>query len=214
MRSRFRRAPASLARSSPAGGGAFPCSSSSNRRRSASTVLPCPRCGLRARRAGAAPLQRLRQPPAGGGADPVVDEWRDAVGGARALVDGCAVAPVSDSIMPVTPRAAAMHLQRPDHCRAVLRRERAVARVGILDFDQHYGNGTSQIIRELGLDWIEHYSAGACGIRRTGRGLPCRDPEPACAVRGLRRAALPGRCRPAPPRPARRMADHGAVAHP
>ena len=43
----------------------------------------------------------------------------------------------------------------------VLRRERAVRRVGILDFDQHYGNGTTRIIRELELDWIEHYSAAA-----------------------------------------------------
>lgn len=31
--------------------------------------------------------------------------------------------------------------------------------VGILDFDQHYGNGTADIIRRLKLDWIEHYTA-------------------------------------------------------
>ena len=33
-------------------------------------------------------------------------------------------------------------------------------RVGILDLDMHYGNGTHQIITKLGLDWIEHYTAG------------------------------------------------------
>ncbi len=79
-----------------------------------------------------------------------------------ALVDGCAVAPVSGF-------HHACHAEGGGYCTfngliiaaQVLRRERAVARVGILDFDQHYGNGTSQIIRELGLDWIEHYSAGA-----------------------------------------------------
>ena len=42
-----------------------------------------------------------------------------------------------------------------------MRKERAASRVGILDFDQHYGNGTSDIIRELDLDWVEHYSAAA-----------------------------------------------------
>jgi acetoin utilization deacetylase AcuC-like enzyme len=35
-----------------------------------------------------------------------------------------------------------------------------VRRVGILDFDQHYGDGTDDIIQRLGLDYIEHYSAG------------------------------------------------------
>ena len=33
-------------------------------------------------------------------------------------------------------------------------------RIGILDFDQHYGDGTDDIIRHLGLGYIEHYSAG------------------------------------------------------
>jgi acetoin utilization deacetylase AcuC-like enzyme len=32
--------------------------------------------------------------------------------------------------------------------------------VGILDLDQHYGNGTDNIIRKLKLKWIEHYTAG------------------------------------------------------
>ena len=33
-------------------------------------------------------------------------------------------------------------------------------RIGILDFDQHYGDGTDDIIEHLGLRYIEHYSAG------------------------------------------------------
>ena len=36
-----------------------------------------------------------------------------------------------------------------------------VARVGILDFDQHYGDGTDALIGRLGLDWIRHFTAGA-----------------------------------------------------
>ena len=43
----------------------------------------------------------------------------------------------------------------------VLRREHSVRRVGILDCDAHYGDGTDAIIRRLGLDWIDHYTAGA-----------------------------------------------------
>jgi acetoin utilization deacetylase AcuC-like enzyme len=41
-----------------------------------------------------------------------------------------------------------------------LKAEGAAARVGILDFDHHYGDGTDEIIGRLGLAWIEHYSAG------------------------------------------------------
>ena len=33
-------------------------------------------------------------------------------------------------------------------------------RVGILDFDQHYGDGTDNIIDRLHINWINHYSAG------------------------------------------------------
>ncbi len=33
-------------------------------------------------------------------------------------------------------------------------------RVGILDFDYHYGNGTEDILRQLGRDGIVHYTAG------------------------------------------------------
>ena len=35
-----------------------------------------------------------------------------------------------------------------------------VKRVGILDFDHHYGDGTDNIIDRLRIDWIRHYSAG------------------------------------------------------
>lgn len=35
-----------------------------------------------------------------------------------------------------------------------------VKRVGILDLDQHYGNGTDDIIKKLDLDYIEHYTLG------------------------------------------------------
>ena len=43
----------------------------------------------------------------------------------------------------------------------VLKREGRVNRVGILDFDQHYGDGTADIIRELELGgWLSQYSAG------------------------------------------------------
>jgi acetoin utilization deacetylase AcuC-like enzyme len=36
-----------------------------------------------------------------------------------------------------------------------------VQRVGILDFDQHYGDGTDNVIETLGIDFVTHYSAGA-----------------------------------------------------
>ncbi len=32
--------------------------------------------------------------------------------------------------------------------------------VGILDFDQHYGDGTDQIIERLNIDWIVHHTEG------------------------------------------------------
>ena len=44
----------------------------------------------------------------------------------------------------------------------LLKREGRVKCVGILDFDQHYGDGTVAIIRELQLGaWLSQYSAGA-----------------------------------------------------
>lgn len=36
-----------------------------------------------------------------------------------------------------------------------------VNRVGILDLDMHYGNGTDDIIRRLKIDWIKHFTGGA-----------------------------------------------------
>jgi acetoin utilization deacetylase AcuC-like enzyme len=79
-----------------------------------------------------------------------------------ALVDGCAVAPVSGF-------HHACYEHGGGYCTfnglmvaaQVLKHERVLHRVGILDFDQHYGNGSSDIIRELGLDWVVHYSAAA-----------------------------------------------------
>ncbi|MGB0132846.1 hypothetical protein [Dokdonella sp.] len=85
------------------------------------------------------------------------------LGAARAaLVQGCSAAPVAGF-------HHAGHAEGGGFCTfnglmvaaMVLRRERPDCRVGILDFDQHYGNGTAGIIREFGLRWVEHYSAGA-----------------------------------------------------
>jgi acetoin utilization deacetylase AcuC-like enzyme len=42
-----------------------------------------------------------------------------------------------------------------------LKAEGLVQRVGILDYDMHYGNGTQELIeRHRAASWIEHYSAG------------------------------------------------------
>ncbi|MEZ5461411.1 hypothetical protein [Dokdonella sp.] len=85
------------------------------------------------------------------------------LGAARvAMAEGCAVAPVAGF-------HHAGYASGGGFCTfnglmvtaAVLRSEQTSLRVGILDFDQHYGNGTTGIIRELGLHWVEHYSAGA-----------------------------------------------------
>jgi len=44
---------------------------------------------------------------------------------------------------------------------AKLKEEGLVQRVGILDLDQHYGNGTDDIIKHIAAkDWIFHYTAG------------------------------------------------------
>ncbi len=42
----------------------------------------------------------------------------------------------------------------------VLKKEGLVSKVGILDFDMHYGNGTTDIIKKQELDWITHITAG------------------------------------------------------
>ena len=41
-----------------------------------------------------------------------------------------------------------------------LKKEGKVNRVGILDCDYHFGNGTSDIIKKLNIDWIKHYTNG------------------------------------------------------
>lgn len=41
-----------------------------------------------------------------------------------------------------------------------LRAEGRIERLAILDLDMHYGNGTSQIIDRLGIDWIMHRTQG------------------------------------------------------
>jgi acetoin utilization deacetylase AcuC-like enzyme len=35
-----------------------------------------------------------------------------------------------------------------------------VKNVGILDLDMHYGDGTDNIIQELGIKWVKHFTAG------------------------------------------------------
>ena len=41
-----------------------------------------------------------------------------------------------------------------------LKQEGKVSRVGILDCDYHFGNGTIDIIQQLQIDWIKHYTNG------------------------------------------------------
>lgn len=42
----------------------------------------------------------------------------------------------------------------------LLRKEFHAIRVGIVDIDHHWGNGTENIIKHLGLDYIRHYTFG------------------------------------------------------
>jgi acetoin utilization deacetylase AcuC-like enzyme len=42
----------------------------------------------------------------------------------------------------------------------VLKASGVVNKVGILDFDMHYGDGTDNLIEQHQLEWIEHYTAG------------------------------------------------------
>jgi acetoin utilization deacetylase AcuC-like enzyme len=41
-----------------------------------------------------------------------------------------------------------------------LKSERCIECIGILDFDHHYGNGTQNIINQLNLNWVNHYTSG------------------------------------------------------
>jgi len=43
---------------------------------------------------------------------------------------------------------------------AIKAHQAGAAKIGILDLDFHYGNGTADIIKHLGIDYIEHYSFG------------------------------------------------------
>jgi len=62
-----------------------------------------------------------------------------------------------------------------------LRREGAAADVAVLDLDQHYGNGTDDILRRLGATGVAHFTSGE-------HGSTARDAEPFLA-------GLPGRIR-------------------
>jgi len=42
-----------------------------------------------------------------------------------------------------------------------LQAEGRARRIGIIDIDQHYGNGTDDIIAVLGVDYVQHYTFGA-----------------------------------------------------
>lgn len=42
----------------------------------------------------------------------------------------------------------------------LLKEKGMINKVGILDFDMHYGNGTDEIIKKYNLDYIIHYTAG------------------------------------------------------
>jgi acetoin utilization deacetylase AcuC-like enzyme len=53
---------------------------------------------------------------------------------------------------------------------AVLLKEAGtVNSVGIIDCDVHYGNGTADIIRRLGLDWVRHHTMGAKHFKRNDK---------------------------------------------
>jgi acetoin utilization deacetylase AcuC-like enzyme len=47
---------------------------------------------------------------------------------------------------------------------AVIAKEEGARRIGILDLDRHYGDGTDDIIARLGLSFITHYSFGATSV--------------------------------------------------
>ena len=51
---------------------------------------------------------------------------------------------------------------------AVSAHEAGAKRIGIIDCDMHYGNGTEDIIRKLGFHFVRHYSFG-------GDGFVCRE---------------------------------------
>jgi acetoin utilization deacetylase AcuC-like enzyme len=46
----------------------------------------------------------------------------------------------------------------------ILKVRYGLSRVGIIDFDQHYGDGTEQIIQKLSLNYIVHYTLGGTNV--------------------------------------------------
>lgn len=82
---------------------------------------------------------------------------------ARAAIDNGAVA-----VAPVSGFHHACYSEGGGYCTfnglmvtaLALQAEDKVRRVGILDYDMHYGNGTAQILRYLKPDGIAHYTAG------------------------------------------------------
>lgn len=42
----------------------------------------------------------------------------------------------------------------------ILKEQKLINKVGILDFDMHYGNGTDELIKKYKLDYLIHYTAG------------------------------------------------------
>lgn len=85
------------------------------------------------------------------------------IGAARSAIVGGKVA-----VAPVSGFHHACHSEAGGFCTfnglvvaaQVVRQEGLANRVGILDCDQHYGNGTDEIIGRLELDWIHHLSIG------------------------------------------------------
>lgn len=83
---------------------------------------------------------------------------------ARAAIDdgGATVAPCSGFHHAGYDEAAGFCTFNGLMVAACVLREEGVARtIGILDFDQHWGDGTENILKRLGASWVRHYSAGA-----------------------------------------------------
>jgi acetoin utilization deacetylase AcuC-like enzyme len=49
---------------------------------------------------------------------------------------------------------------------AIRAHQEGATRIGILDLDNHHGNGTENIITRLGIDYVRHYSFGNQHLRR------------------------------------------------
>ncbi len=100
---------------------------------------------------------------------PAVAEALPYTCGAMMAAAECALSRGTVAVAPVSGFHHACYAQGGGYCTfnglvvaaQVLRGKRQDCRVGILDFDEHYGNGTTDIIRHLSLDWIRHYSADA-----------------------------------------------------